>query len=429
MRETLPDTHPLLAPLCNKPFIEYLIDFAVLAGCHEIRLLADGPLSQIEEYCSNGSRWGIDLTYANIHPADGEQELLQKNRKFCGTGRTMILSGYSFINYDKHLDYRGLASIDTAGTIASCPGGAIALAGPPEPSLTDNPLPTIGLTSIGDLESYWRIAMKTLETGATLYVLPGYGGEPGCAIGRNVTISKTAHIHKPASIGNNVRILPGTVIGPSAIIGNNVIIDKGSTITNSIILDNTYIGEQLEIEGRIASTNTLIDPESSISLAMQDPHLLAGINNAATTANLGRKIVHALAAALLLVLLCIPFVILYPLLRLQGKWKDSPSIPNTGLARNIASALSLDRFPLLPNVITGKLALIGSRTPESCATNHTGTGCRHAVFSYAETEAWAATESDAAIVERYHTIHSTPLGDIGMTIQALINRILDRNPT
>ncbi|WP_449258700.1 NDP-sugar synthase [Chlorobium limicola] len=429
MRETLPDTHPLLAPLCNKPFVEYLIDFAILAGCREIRLLSDGPLSQIEEYCSNGSRWGIELTYSNLHPSDGEQELLRKNRKFCDTGRTIILSGYNFIDYDKTLDYRSLASIDSAGAIASCPGGSITLAGPPEPSLTDQPLPPIGLTPVDDLKSYCRIAMTTLETGSSRYVLPGYGGEPGCAIGRNVTISKTAQIHKPASIGNNVRILPGAVIGPSAIIGSNVIIDKGSTVKESIILDNTYIGEQLEIEGRIASKNTLIDPESGVTLAMQDPHLLAGINGGATALVLWRKIVHALAAALLLLLLSIPFAILYPLLRLRGKWQDVPSIPNAGLAESIASAFSLDRYPLLPGVLTGRLAIIGSRTHENRAANHAGTDCRPAVFSYAETEAWAATESDAAIVERYHALHSTPLGDIGMTIQALINRIHYRNPT
>jgi len=106
-----------------------------------------------------------------------------------------------------------------------------------------------------------------------------------------------------------------------------------------------------------------------------------------------------------------------------------PSIPNAGLAESIASAFSLDRYPLLPGVLTGRLAIIGSRTHENRAANHTGTDCRPAVFSYAETEAWAATESDAAIVERYHALHSTPLGDIGMTIQALINRIHYRNPT
>ncbi len=136
VRDAFPNMHPLLLPLCNKPFIEYLIDFAILAGSREIRLLSDGSLMEIEEICQTGSRWGVELTYANIRPEDGERELLHKNRKFCNGSRTMILNGYTFIDYDKRLDYRVLANHSATGPIASCSTGSIAFAGPP------NPLPT-----------------------------------------------------------------------------------------------------------------------------------------------------------------------------------------------------------------------------------------------------------------------------------------------
>lgn len=421
VRDAFPNMHPLLLPLCNKPFIEYLIDFAILADSREIRLLSDGSLMEIEEICQTGSRWGVELTYANIRPEDGERELLHKNRKFCNDCRTMILSGYTFIDYDKRLDYRVLANHLATGPIASCSTGSIAFAGPPEPAADDNPLPALRITPLDSLRSCYHIAMQILETGAERYVLPGYGSEPGCAIGRNVAIAKTAEIRKPVSIGNNVQLLPGTIIGPMAVIGSNVIIDKGSSISGSIIFDNTYIGEQLEIEGRIASGNTLIDPESGASVAMEDPHLLTGIHSATNSATLLRKTIHALAAAILILLQAIPVIILYPLLRLQGKWKNGPITQQTGLAETLAAKLSLERFPLLPKVLLGQLAIIGS------APRSNSPGCRPAVFSYAEAEDWPVTGSDAAIVERYHAVHSTPFNDIGMTIKALINRPHKRN--
>jgi NDP-sugar pyrophosphorylase family protein len=425
--DAFPNLHPLLLPLCNKPFIEYLIDFAILAGCREIRLLSDGTLSEIEEICQTGSRWGIELTYANLRPEDGEQELINKNRKFCADSRTMIISGYAFIDYDKRLDYRGLAHLPANGPIASCPAGSITLAGPPEPATADaTPVPNLNITPIDSIRSCFSITMQTLETGADRYVLPDYGSEPGCAIGRNVAIAKTVEIRKPVSIGNNVQLLPGTIIGPMAVIGSNIIIDKGSAISGSIIHDNTYIGEQLEIEGRVASGDTLIDPESGTSLTMEDPHLLAGIRGATNATTLLRKTIHALAAAILILLQALPIIILYPLLKLQGKWKNEPETQQTGQAETLAAKLSLDRFPLLPKVLIGRLAIIGSAPRENCAANK-NPGCRPAVFSYAEAEDWPVTGSDAAIVERYHAVHSTPLNDIGMTIKALINRPHNRN--
>ncbi|MCF8383063.1 MAG: NDP-sugar synthase [Chlorobium sp.] len=428
VHEAFPAMHPLLLPLCNKPFIEYLIDFAILAGSREVRLLSDGQLTEVEEHCGTGSRWGIELSYANLHPADDQQQLLDKNRKFCGGGRTMILTGYNFISYNKQKSYLDLATIATDTPIASCPGGTITLKGPPESGASEkSPLAPFSITPLDSVQSYFRISMETLQTGSSRYVLPGYGSEPDCSIGKNVIISKTAQIRKPVSIGDNVQILPKTIIGPSAIIGSNVVIDNGCSVSGSIIIDNTYIGENLEIDMRIAAGNTLIDPTSGVSLTMEDPHLLVGIKTWATTAILKRKTIHALAATILLVLQFIPFILLFPLLKLQGKWKDDPYMQETGLAGALAVAISLDRFPLLLKVITGKLDIIGSSSRSTCAGKHSypdsGPLSRLAVFSYAEAEDWPVNGSDAAIVERFHAVHSTPIKDIGMTIKALINRL------
>jgi NDP-sugar pyrophosphorylase family protein len=443
-----PSIPPLLLPLCNKPFTEFLIDFAILAGSTEIRLLSDGPLGDVKDYCENGSRWGVQLTYASLHADDSLQDLLDKNRKFCGDDRIMIISGYSFVRYDKQQGYANIMSLMPAGTCASCPNGRIILTG--NPGTPSQHLPELPLTLMpfDNVESYFRISMETLENGATRYVLPGYGNEPGCAIGRNVVISKSTEIRKPVSIGNNVQILSGTVIGPDAIIGSNVIIDKESTVKEGVILDNTYIGEHLEVNGRIASGNMLIDPGSGASITMEDPHLLSSIKLCARSGSIIRKTVHAITAAILVAMQLIPFVVLFPLLKLQGRWKSgtttflagnsgktvtlsSAKITGTGPFVSLASALSLDRIPLLLKVMTGQLAIIGS-IPVVAVSNtgvrpNDNSGYRPAVFSYAEAEEWPVDGSDATIVERFYAVHSTPIKDIGLTIKALLNRLYENN--
>jgi NDP-sugar pyrophosphorylase family protein len=448
VNQTFPSIHPLLLPICNKPFTEFLIDFAILAGSTEVRLLSDGPLAEVKEYCENGSRWGVQLSYATLQADDSLKDLLDKNRRFCGEDRIMIISGFCFINYDKQRGYASIMSQMPAGTCVSCPGGSIILAGNQETLSRNPPEIPLSLLPLDEIGSYFRISMETLENGSARYVLPGYGNEPECAIGRNVIISKTAEIIKPVSIGNNVQILSGAIIGPACIIGSNVIIDKESSVKKGVILDNTYIGEHLEVKGRIASGNMLIDPRSSASIAMEDPHLLSGIKAAGKSGTAGRKTVHAIAAAILITMQLIPFLLLFPLLKLQGRWcsgtttchADSsgktftlPTAEITGNspAGSLAAAISLDRLPLLLRVIIGQLTIIGSSPIP--ASGETGdkpsakSGYRPAVFSYAEAEDWPVNSSDAAIVERYYTIHSTPLNDIGLTMKALLNKLYEHN--
>jgi len=239
--KAFPSIHPLLLPMCNKPFIEFLIDFAIMTGSTGIRLLSDGPLGTVENYCEDGSRWGIPLSYSSLQTDDTVQDMLDKNRRFCGNERVLIISGFCFIRYDKRQDYAGMMRSMPTGDHCTCQGGSITLSGIPELHEQQPSEVMLSLMPLDNMASYYRASMETLETGAERYVLPGYGGEPGCAFGRNVVMSKSVEIRTPVSIGNNVQLLSGTIIGPSAIIGSNVIIDKESSVVSSIVLDNTYI--------------------------------------------------------------------------------------------------------------------------------------------------------------------------------------------
>jgi hypothetical protein len=446
--EAFPCVHPLLLPLCNKPFIEFVIDFAILTGSSAVRLLCDGGLGAVEEYCENGSRWGIDISYGSIQPDDTIHAMLAKNRKFCGEERVMIVSGFSFIRYEKRLDYKSVANSMPAGEWVACPGGRITLSGVPGKATAAWVAAELSIMPLDSMASYYRASMEALETGADRYVLPGYGGEPGCAFGRNVVISKSVEIRKPVSIGNNVQLLANTVIGPSAIIGSNVIIDRESSVESSIVLDNTYIGEHLALSGRIASGNHLNDPKSGTSIAMEDPHLLSRIQKNKALGALPRKIVHGVCSLLMIVVLFIPFIILWPLLKLGGHWKSSHADFLSGRANKttplgkveidpssalgaLAVTLSLDRYSWLFRVLTGQLALIGNTPlPAENTRPDTASGTltyRPGVFSYAEAEQWPTTGGDAAIVERFHLVHSSPLSDIGLVIKAFINRLHEKS--
>jgi len=181
---------------------------------------------------------------------------------------------------------------------------------------------------------------------------------------------------------------------------------------------------------------------------MEDPHLLSGIQQNGLWAALPRKIVHIFSALIMIIILSVPYILFWPLLRLGGNWKSTTAswlagnrsstiklarieLKTSGALATIAAALSLDRFALLFRVFSGQLSLIGS-TPVSSdqAPENAPTGTlayRPGVFSYAEAEEWPASGGDAAIVERFHLAHSSPLSDIGLVIKAFINRLQEKS--
>ncbi len=445
LRPIFPGIHPLLVPICNKPFIEFLIDFAILAGSDALRLVSDGPLSDVEEYCDNGIRWGIPISYGSFLSSDDMELIMEKNHRYCSGERILSMNGFLFIKYDKQHAYRELFAARPEGEILSCSKGSLSLTGTSgETTSCDETLP-LSLLELDSLDVYYRLSMEILSFSESPYVIPGYSIEPYCHIGRNVVISKSAEIIKPVIIGNNVQIMAGSIIGPEAVIGSNVIIDRESTVKRSIVFENTYIGEHLEVQNRIAAGNILIEPESGISITMDDPHLLTGIKSSRSTERLIQSLVHRVLALLIITVQLVPFLLLWPILKIQGRWKKSinsyytneegktlllttTAIERKGAISLVAAALSLDRFSLLFSVLSGRLAIIGSgpiaaNADKSAAFHEMESWYKAAVFSYAEAEEWPVSGSEKAIVERYFAVHGNPLLDIAMTIKAFLNLI------
>lgn len=443
LRDIFPDVHPLLVPICNKPFIEFFIDFSIFTGSEAIRIVSDGHLGEVERYCENGSRWGVAISYGNMQSADELPTVIDKNRRFCMDGRVVIISGFFFIHYDKKSNYASLFASLPPGELLSCCRGSISLTGTPTVETNTTETTPFSLTPLDSVGKYYRLSMEILKNGLTNYVIPGYSSESDCYIGRNVVIPKSAEIKKPVIIGNNVQIMANAVIDTNSVIGSNIIIDRESLISGSIVMDNTYIGEHLEVQNKIAAGNLLIDPESGTSIVMEDPHLLTGMTHSRATGTPLQRMVHTLAATLLIILLLLPYVLLRPILGVQSKWKSRREEYYTGLPGKtltlikatidcsgplgaLAKALSLDRFTMLFRVLSGEVALIGSQPvlidPALQVVPNSTAGYRPGVFSYAEAEDWPEIGSDTEIVEHYYAVHSNPLKDIAMTQKAFFNR-------
>ncbi len=447
MLPPLGERTPLLAPVCNKPLIEYWLDFAILCGSRHIRLATDMPLSGVEAVFGDGSRWGVELTYAPVRETDDLAAVLAKNNRYVSGSRLLVMEGFFFLNYDKQRGYVPFMQAADPGDLLRCATGRILIHDDRLPETPPSPLaelPPLALTSLRSAGDLHRISLQVLESDAGRYVLPGYNNEKDVFLGRNVSIARSARIEPPVMIGDHVQIHDNTVVGPGAVIGSNVIIDSHSRVCRSVVLDRTYVGEHLVLEHRLAVGNRLVNPADGTVVQLEDAQLLSGIEPFGPVRNGIRILGHGFLAGLLWVGLALPFLVLSSILKLQGRWarvEETVAAGSAGrtlrLARitidqgsligRMAAGLALDRYPLLGRVVRGDLALLGNRRVPATGSGQEGPeadpGYRPGVFSYAEAEPWPVPESDQDIVDRFHLARRSLLYDTVMMGKIILNKL------
>lgn len=101
LKNYFPGVNPYYLKILNKPLLEYYIEFCVLLGIKEIRIVNSETSSDLEKYFETGRQWGVDLSYGFSKPGDELRNVLLKNKKFCTTESLLLISGYFFIHYNK----------------------------------------------------------------------------------------------------------------------------------------------------------------------------------------------------------------------------------------------------------------------------------------------------------------------------------------
>lgn len=443
LRDFFPAIHPAMTPICNKPLLEYHMDFALLSGCTAVRIVMDEGGNSIEEYFQQGERWGVAISYGISNPDDSIDTLIEKNGAFCADTPLLIMDGFFFVHYDKAGDLRAPSCPADSGLLSSCSSGSVLFAANADclHNISDSSLEAdFALSSLTSLDDIFGISMQILQAEQDHYVLPGYGVEQNVLLGQNVTIEKNTKIIPPVIIGDNVRLHGNTVIGPDVVIGSDVIVDNGTRIERSVIHTDSYVGRDLFVNNRIVHGKRIISPADGEILDISDGYLCSSMDM--YSGSLFRRTVNSVSALLIFVVQLLPYFLLGGLRKLQGSWQveeqsvllgnrgESLTIPilfNRGdtLADKLFAALALEKFPLLHLVIKGKMQLVGNRplseTPAHQKLLADFPDYLPGVFTYAEGEEMEEGGLDEEIIERYHAANRSFRHDCGILLKILFS--------
>lgn len=449
LKDHFADTHPAMVQIANKPILEYLVDFAIVNGCEDIRFVLEEASEDVRDHFVDGRRWGIDISYSNSMEGDSLDDILDKNRGYCQKDPLLIINGLFFIHYDKSINYTKWHGVSPSALAVHCAGGTIIYSNSREQLKNISTVTSevdFALSPLQSLTDLYDLTLQILDAEQDHYVLPGYSKQKGVLLGRNVDIDKEVTIIAPAIIGDNVKIFGKAVIGPQAAIACNVVIDDNTTVQQSIIMPTSYLGRNLTINQKIVSGNHLYSATDKEWVELTDNILLASLKSTIALPT-GRDLANRLGALVLLLLSFIPFTLLTVVRKISRHHKGEDttylqsskgdtfscheinleSTANPKLTDRLLVSLSLNRFQLLPKVIVGKLLLVGNKPiPVSPFNNRQLKDFpqyRPGIFTYSEAANVEPGAFEEEIAERFFSANNSLLSDCKMVCRILLNNL------
>ncbi len=383
---------PLL-PVANRPLMDYWLELCSELGIREVQVVLGEQAKHIEDYTKDGKRWNLKIEYAFARSGETDSGFL---RSISGS----LDEGLLYLGYPFFMRRRQAFAVKGFHALTACrygtPENLHFLYGRNHDEvdglLNDATGSGRGLEqvhiqpwTITSISSYFDLNMKMVLGEFARYTTAGFSTGDRSSVGYNVHTPPSSHLQAPVLIGDDCRFGPMTTIGPNAVVDSHVIVDANTELMDCLVLSDTYIGRNLDIHGKIVAGNRVISPDDGTVVEIDDSWLVARNRPAMRTEDFVRYLILWFVAVGIMVLQTIPFLLLYPLVRLRGTAKYEYLLfhdPRTGHislpmlkklknrkspAFSIFKALSLDRFPLLVRAVRGRLFLCGQppmRHPE-----------------------------------------------------------------
>ncbi|MCP3891198.1 MAG: hypothetical protein GY702_20385, partial [Desulfobulbaceae bacterium] len=215
-------------------------------------------------------------------------------------------------------------------------------------------------------------------------------------------------------------------------------------VQESVVVEESYLGSDLTLKRKVVNANRIFSFREEQSMVSEDPFLFSSVKTHIPLPTL-RRLVNSLAALLLAIFMCIPFLFIASWMKLRGnlKFRRITYFTNNrketfhvsevvnerrSLAGKAFGSLYLHRFTLLLQAIQGKILLIGNRLLEVSEKNRKRLGdfeeYTPGVFGYSEADDFPEGILEAEVSERYYTVHRNVLQDGRVLLKILFSGLV-----
>jgi len=255
-----PGLEALNLKICNKPLIEYYLDFLYLLNCDDLLILIPYYQKEIFDYLERESEWGIKIRIEIA--ADGESFRSIENRysNFFTEEKYSKIEGSIFIKYNQ-CDLEKNEELKNRNRLNFSPIGS-----------------SDSVILLDTLMTYFNLSQKIASEYSGHYNLPGFGYQNDSLIGKGVICKNKSSISKGVHLGNYALVHRDSILNKGAIVGDHVIVGQFVEMSSSIVFDNTVIGDRVILKDKIIFDNKVICPKSG-AIAIVDQKLLLPLYN------------------------------------------------------------------------------------------------------------------------------------------------------
>ena len=113
------------------------------------------------------------------------------------------------------------------------------------------------------------------------FTMPGYSSERDVHIGRNVVIEHGTNVKPPVLLQDNTWLARNVKLDGEVIVDSGSYISEGARLRRTVVCGDTFIGEGLDLEGKIVVGRRVIDADTGTWVDLEEPglarHIPAGL--------------------------------------------------------------------------------------------------------------------------------------------------------
>ena len=410
--------------ICNKPLLEYYLDFLYHLGSKDVLILIPNFQEKIINYQFRGSEWGMKIRVEISMDNESYNSIENRYSAFFADNPYGIIERNIFIYYDQknETSFKLFKEIDKI--IFS-------------PNSVD---PYFKVKIIDSIKKYYDLSIDLLLCHDQEFNLSGFGFENGGYVGKGVVIKNEDSISRKVHLGNYVLVHQNSIIKEGSIVGNNVVIESSVEVEKSIIYENAVIGESLFLKNKIVFESKIICPIMEEIVEIDERLLLPLLNRQKYSSILMDK--FHLILAILLIFVITPVYLFFRIYSFCCKKNlfvekyckdrfgnelilqkvDSDKLGKGTFLYKLSEVFFVPMYSRLLEVVKGRLNLIG--ITEQASAELKGHNFSSSVFYYSSLCRDPDLRSHKEVFDYFYLLRSSPLLNIYALLKITFSRII-----